>query len=58
MKASIRVWRGLKFNSAYAAKLAKKRAREAEKLAKQAADETRENMEKKNRSINPFSVRI
>ena len=58
MKVSIRVWRGLKFNPAYAAKMAKKKAREADIIARKAAEEARKNVEKKNRSINPFSVRI
>ncbi|KAF8573759.1 hypothetical protein K439DRAFT_1374435 [Ramaria rubella] len=51
---SIRVWRGLKFNSKYAAKLAKKKAREAEQLAKRAAEDA----QKKLRNVNPFSVRF
>lgn len=57
MKASMRVWRGLKFNAAYAAKLSKKKAKEAAKLARQTADEIRKNVENRNRRINPFSVR-
>ena len=57
MNVSIRVWRGLKFNTAYAAKLEKKKVEEAERLARKVADEARKNVEEKNRRVNPFSVR-
>lgn len=56
MKASVRVWRGLKFNAKYAAKLEKKAARDKEQRAKKAAEQTDYEAEKKKRSVNPFSV--
>ncbi|KAF8517960.1 programmed cell death protein 2 [Hysterangium stoloniferum] len=53
---SVRAWRGLKFNSKYAAKLEKKKVREEEQRAKKAAEQAKLEAENKNRSVNPFSL--
>lgn len=56
LKASVRAWRGLKYNAHYAAKMEKKKAREVEKAQKLTAEKAKLEREKQQRSINPFSV--
>lgn len=55
-KASVRAWSGFKYNVEYAAKLAKKKGNENGKARRLAEEKARQEKEKQQRSINPFSV--
>ena len=55
---SVRAFRGLRYNSVYAAKLEKKKARQEEKETARLKAKEEEEKKKAAAKVNPFSVRF